>query len=139
MIIKNVNDKLDKDDSIWYMRYDGHSRDVKYWVSYEVKWDGKPKGQEWQDKFFSLRISAFQFKDKYVDINNKNNLIKDAPNDTYILTKNSNYNKKRRKGLNLYMYTKNVSKNDFKYLLDTFNNELYKVGSSIIRKKSTCS
>jgi len=134
MVIKNVNDKLDHDDSIWYMRYDGHSTDTKYWVSFEVKSGRKPVGKELEDIFFSFRISSFQYKDKYVDINNKLNLIKDATEDTYILTKNQNYYNKIRNGLNLYMYSKNLSRDDFKYLLDIFNNELYKVGGSIIRK-----
>ena len=136
MIIEKVNDKLDKDDSIWYMRYDGIAPDAKYWVSFEVKRGMKPLGQELKEKFFSLRISRFQFKDKYVDINNKNNLIKDAPKDSYILTKNENYYNKKRNGLNLHLYNSNISCNDFKYLLYTFKNELDNVGASIIRKKT---
>jgi len=134
MVIDKVNNRLNIENSKWYMRYDGNSVDTKYWVSYEVKRNGEALGQEPQDIFFSLRISSFQYKDKYIDINNKLNLIKDAPDDSYILTKNGNYNNRKRDGLNLYLYSKNVNMDDIKHLLDIFNNELNKVGASIIMK-----
>ena len=134
LVIDKLNDKLNNDNSIWYIRYDGHSVDTKYWVSYEVKRNDDALGQEQQDKFFSLRISSFQYKDKYVDIYNNLNQIKDTPDDSYILTKNGNYYNRKRDGLNLYLYSKNVNTDEIKYLLDTFNNELNKVGASIIMK-----
>lgn len=130
LIIDKLNEKLNNDNSIWYIRYDGHSVDNKYWVSYEIK----PSGQEQQDKFFSLRISSFQYKNKYLDIHNNLNQIEELPDDTYILTKNRNYYNRKRDGLNLYLYSKNVNTDEIKYLLDIFNNELNKIGASIIMK-----
>jgi len=119
------------------MRYDGNSVDTKYLVSYEIKKDGEAMGQE-QDIFFSLRISAFQFKTKYVDIHNNINQIKELPDDTYILTKNRNYHNKILKGLNLYLYHKNITSYEIRHLLDILNKELNKVGVYITRKVVEC-
>ena len=130
MVIDKVNNRLNNENSKWYLRYDGNSVDTKYWVSYEIK----PSGQEQQDKFFSFRISSFQYKDKYLDINNNVNQLEELPDDSYILIKNGNYYNRKKNGLNLYLYSKNVNTDEIKYLLDTFNNELNKVGASIIMK-----
>ena len=130
MVIDKVNNRLNNENSKWYMKYDGNSVDTKYWVSYEIK----PSGQEQQDKFFSFRISSFQYKDKYLDINNNVNQLEELPDDSYILIKNGNYYNRKKNGLNLYLYSKNVNTDEIKYLLDTFNNELNKVGASIIMK-----
>ena len=54
MVIDKVNNRLNNENSKWYLRYDGNSVDTKYWVSYEVKRDDGALGQE-QDIFFSLR------------------------------------------------------------------------------------
>ena len=130
IVIQKLNDRLNKENSNWFIRYDGHSVDTKYWVSYEIK----PSGQEQQDKFFSFRISSFQYKNKYVEIHNKYNQLEELPDDSYILTKNEKYYNRKRDGLNLYLYSKNVNTDEIKYLLDIFNNELNKVGASIIMK-----
>ena len=133
MVIDKVNNRLNIENSKWYMRYDGNSVDTKYWVSYEIKRDDGALGQE-QDIFFSLRISAFQYKTKYVDINNNLNQIKELPDDTYILTKNGNYYNRKTYGLNLYLYHKNISQYEIRHLLDILNKELNKIGVYIIRK-----
>ena len=122
MVIKNVNNNLDRDNSKWYMRYDGSSADSKYFVSYEVNYE---------DIFLSFRISNSQYKNKYADIDNKNVLIKNRTDDTTILSINNNYNKKRKNGLHIFMYSKNLGLNDFEYLLNIFNKEFLKVGGCI--------
>ena len=133
MVIDKVNNRLNNENSKWYMKYDGNSVDTKYWVSYEIKNNGEAMGQE-QDIFFSLRISAYQYKDKYIDIHNNINQIKELPDDTYILTKNGNYHNRKTYGLNLYLYHKNISQYEIRHLLDILNKELNKIGVYIIRK-----
>ena len=137
MVIDKVNNRLNNENSKWYLRYDGNSVDTKYWVSYEVKRDDGELGQE-QDIFFRLRISAFQFKTKYVDIHNNLNQIKELPDDTNILTKNGNYYNRKTYGLNLYLYHKNISSYEIRHLLDILNKELNKIGVYIIRKVVEC-
>lgn len=137
MVIDKVNNRLNNENSKWYLRYDGNSVDTKYWVSYEVKRDDGALGQE-QDIFFSLRISAFQFKTKYVDIHNNLNQIKELPDDTNILTKNGNYYNRKTYGLNLYLYHKNITSYEIRHLLDILNKELNKIGVYIIRKVVEC-
>jgi hypothetical protein len=137
MVIDKVNNRLNKENSKWYMKYDGNSVDTKYWVSYEIKSNGEAMGQE-QDIFFSLRISAFQYKDKYIDIHNNINQIKELPDDTYILTKNGNYHNKILRGLNIYLYHKNISSYEIKQLLGILNKELNKFEVYIIRKVVEC-
>ena len=138
MVIDKVNNRLNIENSKWYMRYDGNSVDTKYWVSYEVKRNDEALEQEPQDIFFSLRISHYQYKDKYVDIHNKLTQIKELPDDTYILTKNGNYHNKILRGLNIYLYHKNISSYEIKQLLGILNKELNKFEVYIIRKVVEC-
>lgn len=131
-VIEKVNINLEQDNSIWYLTYDGFATDEKYFLSFEIR-KGVPRFGD--ERFFSFRNSQFQFEKKYFDLNNKKIRCSKMPDDFVMLSTNDNKKYKIKRGLKLYCYTKNISSEDFKYLFDTLNIELDKIGCSIKKIK----